>query len=144
MRRAEIPQRPAPPLTGSLQDETSWPCSADETAQVVERLGALARAVVADGGSAPELQRVPGWETARAVADELAEQTRGEGIVLLSGRELAQRYMVALHDAAAAVRYCRTVQHSSHSCWFSTAGPGAGLCGRVLAAAHRLRDPILV
>ncbi|MGI8574406.1 MAG: hypothetical protein ACR2MA_03480 [Egibacteraceae bacterium] len=121
-------------------------CSADETAQLVERLGALARTLVAEGGADQEadqeLERIPGWAAARAVATQLAEQTRGEAVTVLTGGELAQRYLEALRDAAGAVHYCRTVQHTSRSCWFSTAGPGAGLCGRVLIAAHRLRLPI--
>jgi hypothetical protein len=52
--------------------------------------------------------------------------------------DLADRYLRALRDAAPAVYYCRRVLHPSGRCWFSTGGPDADLCGRVLSLSHRL------
>lgn len=51
--------------------------------------------------------------------------------------DLAAAYLHALCDAAGAVYFCRRVEHASGRCWFSTEGPAADLCGRVLAAGHR-------
>ncbi len=118
------------------------PPSAVAAAQIVERLGALARALVMEDEAGEALDGIPGWLAAQALAAELAGQTRGQAVTVLSGMELAWRYMEALRDAAGAVHYCRTVQHASRSCCFSIAGPRAGLCGRVLVAAHRLDLPV--
>lgn len=51
---------------------------------------------------------------------------------------LADAFVGALADASVAVYFCRCTQHPGGRCWFSAAGPADGLCGDVLAAAHRL------
>ncbi|HVM00376.1 MAG TPA: hypothetical protein VM324_13875 [Egibacteraceae bacterium] len=56
-------------------------------------------------------------------------------------RTLAADYLEALCGAAGAVYFCRRIEHASGRCWFSVQGPGADLCGRVLAAGHRCSTP---
>lgn len=52
--------------------------------------------------------------------------------------KLHRRYVNALVDAAAVVYCCRRVLHTNGQCFFDAAGPGSGLCGRVLAVSHQL------
>lgn len=47
-------------------------------------------------------------------------------------------YLDALDHAATAAGTCRRLAHPGGRCWFSAAGPDAGVCGTVLATAHRL------
>lgn len=78
----------------------------------------------------------PGGAAACRLAVDLAAQAPDSDLRIPSGADVPERYLAALRDAAGAVYYCRRVLHAGGSCWFSAAGPGDELCGRVLAVAH--------
>ncbi|MEX2620618.1 MAG: hypothetical protein WD250_10395 [Egibacteraceae bacterium] len=119
----------------TVEPDGAWPPDQILAARLlVIRLVNSARTVAASTGAAdacPSDAATLVAELSMADVPDSGETARGEPA------DLAAAYLHALCDAAGAVYFCRRVEHASGRCWFSTEGPVADLCGRVLAAGHR-------
>lgn len=118
-----------------VEPDGAWPHDQILAARLlVIRLVHSARTVAASAGATaacpPAAATLVGALSVADVPDS-GETVRG------GGEDLAAAYLDALCDAAGAVYFCRRVEHASGRCWFSTQGPEADLCGRVLVAGHR-------
>lgn len=119
----------------TVEPDGAWPHDQILAARLlVVRLVNSARTVAASTGAADACP-----PTAATLVGELcmADVPDGGETGRSEPADLAAAYLHALCDAAGAVYFCRRVEHASGRCWFSTEGPAADLCGRVLAAGHR-------
>lgn len=122
---------------GALTVERDGESSRDELVAarlLVVRLVCAARSVASSPAAAAACPPV-----ARNLATELsyADVPDVPRIGRVDAGQLAGAFLDALCEAAGAVYFCRRVEHASGRCWFSTQGPDADVCGRVLSAGHR-------
>lgn len=129
---------------------SDWPANEVAAAtKTAARLSALARGVV-EGGAIPASCHGPDdcrlqdgtYERVCDVARLLAASRSAQALPPVAppaDAELAcRRFLDALARAGTAVYVCRRVLHTTGECLFGDDGEGHDLCGRVLAAAHRL------
>lgn len=143
--------RRAGALTAEPQGDwrEQWPAEQLRTAEeLATRLVACAVALVAANDCAGDahhdclLAELPAGTLGCDLAAELARHARPLATVsappAASPQQTAAAYLDALRAACGAVYFCRRVAHASGHCLFSCDGPGIDVCGRLLAAAHRL------
>ncbi|CAN5314696.1 hypothetical protein BH20ACT9_BH20ACT9_19760 [soil metagenome] len=115
----------------------------------VRQLAAIARALTGDGTGDPgrcgcgrgpcAFSGVPGGAQACALLPPLSRLQPGDP-PRETGAGLRARYLRLLADSSGSVLVCRRFLHSEGRCLYLPDGAPGSLCGRVLAASHRLGE----